>query len=297
MDARMTGIVLAMALGACTRAGAARIEVTDERDAVDAAPGDGACEATPGRGDCTLRAAIMESNELPGKDLVVLPAGVFRLGLPGEWDETSATGDLDILDDLTLQGAGSGLTTLDGAGLDRVLDVPRRVEPALSVTIEALTIRGGSRGGIRSLAGCALTVRGCAIEDNRALTAGGGIYSRGGSLTLVDTVVAGNCASMGAGGISVHAADVSLIRSRVVGNVLEGSSAGGMYASHCRIRLEDAVVADNTLLDESDGASGCRDLVLASSVILGDVPQGPESSCAAVSPLAPVAVVAALPAD
>lgn len=31
-------------------------------DAVDANPGNGVCEATAGTGDCTLRAAIQESN-------------------------------------------------------------------------------------------------------------------------------------------------------------------------------------------------------------------------------------------
>ena len=42
-------------------------------DAVEAAPGDGVCATAAG--ECTLRAAIQETNALPGADKVTLPIG------------------------------------------------------------------------------------------------------------------------------------------------------------------------------------------------------------------------------
>ncbi|MCC5954325.1 MAG: CSLREA domain-containing protein [Acidimicrobiia bacterium] len=54
-------------------------EVTTFADAAAAAPGDGVCEATAGEGDCTLRAAIEESNTVD-RAQVAAPAGVY------DWD-------------------------------------------------------------------------------------------------------------------------------------------------------------------------------------------------------------------
>ena len=51
---------------------AATFAVTSPADAVDANLGDGVCD--DGTGDCTLRAAIMETNALPGPDAINLPA-------------------------------------------------------------------------------------------------------------------------------------------------------------------------------------------------------------------------------
>ena len=52
---------------------AATFTVNATADAVDAIPGDGLCQtATPGQ--CTLRAAIMETNALPGTHTII-PAG------------------------------------------------------------------------------------------------------------------------------------------------------------------------------------------------------------------------------
>ena len=78
----------------------------------------------PGNGTCSLRAAVQESNSLPNADVIVLPAGVYTLTLAGILEDRARYGDLDILDDLTLQGAGAGVTIVDGNQLDRVIDIP-----------------------------------------------------------------------------------------------------------------------------------------------------------------------------
>src|SRR5438874_11845169 len=78
-------------------------------DGVDARPGDGVAQTSDGR--TTLRAAIMEANALGGASTIVLPAGSYTLSLSGPNEDAAATGDLDILAPITVQGAGSGPTT------------------------------------------------------------------------------------------------------------------------------------------------------------------------------------------
>ncbi len=88
---------------------AATFVVNSTTDAVDATPGDGVC-ATAGA-VCTLRAAITEANALAGDDIITLPAGIYTQTLVGV-DDTNAAGDLDILSNITINGAGGGTTII-----------------------------------------------------------------------------------------------------------------------------------------------------------------------------------------
>src|SRR5262245_11454843 len=106
----------------------------------------------------------------------MIPAGVITLrGSPG--DDVNAGGDLDITRDLTNQGAGPGVTIVDGGGVDRVF----HVFSGAAVTISGVTIRNGRTTG----------------------TPGGGIRLSSGSLTLVNVAVSGNHSGLDGGGISV----------------------------------------------------------------------------------------------
>ena len=84
---------------------------------------DGICD--DGNGRCTVRAAIQESNASTGvADIVTIPAGSYGLSLAGRLEDGALSGDLDITDSVTINGAGVGLTTIDGLGLDRVFHIP-----------------------------------------------------------------------------------------------------------------------------------------------------------------------------
>jgi len=113
--------------------------VDSEEDFPHWKPGTGACEIAPGDDRCTLRAAIMEANARPGKDRIVVPAGTYPLSTAAIVDDYSIFGDLDITDDLVIEGAGVGATILDGGGQDRILDVHHaRVE------VSGLSLRNGN---------------------------------------------------------------------------------------------------------------------------------------------------------
>lgn len=83
-----------------------QFRVNTPADTVDIAPGDGTCQDESGL--CSLRAAIIESNAMPGANTVFVPAGDFHFNLTDADEDLALSGDLDILDDATIIGRGSG---------------------------------------------------------------------------------------------------------------------------------------------------------------------------------------------
>jgi len=159
----------------------AEFVVNSTADAIDIDPGDGVCATADA--ECTLRAAIMEANALPGADIVDLtaindPASPILLTLEGvdeNWVEAgpgaeqpclaeilpeAAIGDLDITDDLEVFGAGPALTVIrwenqsiaDPDVGDRVFHIQATGGKTINlVRIADVMIRDGSVGIPNSL--------------------------------------------------------------------------------------------------------------------------------------------------
>ncbi len=85
--------------------------VNSMADSHDANPGDGF--ALDANGDTTLRAAIEETNALPGADTIQLPAGRFTFG-------QGSSSSFIISDDLQIVGAGNDQSVIDGSARDQV---------------------------------------------------------------------------------------------------------------------------------------------------------------------------------
>src|SRR5262245_38779585 len=75
-------------------------------------------------GNCTLREAVIGANtntavdNCPAgsaSDTILLPAGTYFLALFGPGENAARSGDLDILSDVTIAGAGVDATVIDGA--------------------------------------------------------------------------------------------------------------------------------------------------------------------------------------
>lgn len=113
------------ALALCAPCASAQLVVNSLADAPDAIPGDCNCDADlaqPGN-QCTLRAAIMEANACAALTVILLPPGIYQLGVSGGGENACAMGDLDVLcPSLTIIGGGAG-TKIDGFGIDRIFDV------------------------------------------------------------------------------------------------------------------------------------------------------------------------------
>jgi CSLREA domain-containing protein len=162
------------------------LTVNSTADAVDIDPGDGVCEtATPG--ECTLRAAIQESNAAAGANIINLPAGNLNLTIAGAGENVAATGDLDITDTLTIHGASGPVASwIRAGGLDRVFDVI-----GANVTFDNVVISGGSvnyGAGIYAHVAATITLNQVKIHSNAASLGGGGIrLETNASATIVDS--------------------------------------------------------------------------------------------------------------
>jgi len=205
-------LAVCLATGAPIAATAVQFDVNSTADAGDASI-DGTCQSAAG--DCTLRAAIQEANATTeDADSIVLPAGKYTLKLVGPFEENAATGDLDIVADLTISGAGSGLTIIVGKK-DRIFDV---FAPA-NVTLEGLTVTKGKLGkgketgtdlqGAGIYNASILTLEDVVVSKNKTTDDGGGIHNVG-SLAGSDVTITGNKARFDGGGINHVGDDLTL---------------------------------------------------------------------------------------
>ncbi len=128
---------------------------------------DGACDA-----DCSLREAIIAANALPGSDTITVLAGTYTLGIAGTGEDASATGDLDITDDVVINGAGAAQTIIDGGAIDRVF----HIHTGVVVEINDVTVQNGNApfegGGIFNDSNATLTIINSTISGNSAASRG-----------------------------------------------------------------------------------------------------------------------------
>lgn len=243
-----------------TPAGAATFTLDTTQDSVDALPGDGICADHLQR--CSLRAAIRESNAFAGADTIALGSGDYVLSLAGTQENAAASGDLDILDSVTLAGAGAAATFVDGNALDRVFDV------AAGAVLHLRDLHVG--GGFQPLSN----------NDDLAEISGGGLLVRAGSTAeLTDVAFEGNRSrrlgqAIGAFGI------LRGTRLRVAQNIGKdtSSTAGSLYIgeSATEVALADCTFDGNQAVHggaiASDGAATA--ITLDRCLIVGNIARG-----------------------
>src|SRR5262249_29262355 len=147
---------------------------------------------------------------------IKLRSGTYALTIAGANEDAGAAGDLDITNNVTITGAGSRKTVIDGNYLDRVIEI--------------------FRGKVN--------ISGVAIEHGQA-SVGGGLSNLGGNVTLKSVLVTGNRAPGTAG--TVGAIGVGRIGvgsdggagggggSAMGGGIFNG--AGSLSLSNCTIAL------------------------------------------------------------
>jgi CSLREA domain-containing protein len=231
----LAALLVVVAASGSRPAYAATFTVDSTADVVDAIPGDGTC-ATAG-GDCTLRAAIQETNALAGADTVNLPSDTYSLTIPGADEDAAATGDLDITDDLTITGADAATTIIDGRSRDRVFHIsPLSIGTAAQIS--GVTIRNGREvyGGHVGFDG-----------------SGGGIHNSRGDLTLADSTVTENWADLGGGGITNSGSSATLTNVTVSGNP---AAAGGGVHNNGTLTMTNVTVSGNSATEVGTGYGG-----------------------------------------
>jgi CSLREA domain-containing protein len=215
-------------------AGAATITVNSTNDNV-----------IPGNGQCTLRKALRNANTdsdttagdcVPGSgaDTIVLPAGIYTLAIAGAGEDAGLTGDLDILDSVTIAGAGAASTIIDGGALDRVFDVAPNAA-TITASFTGVTIRNGSVAGygggifVGPFSNATLSVTDSVVSGNTAIGFdGGGIaMSNGTRLNLTRVTLANNTTGFNGGGVSCFGCTAVVSASVFSGNHSTGGALGG----------------------------------------------------------------------
>lgn len=277
---------------------AATFTVNSLDDAVDLAAGDGLCDSSAQpNSQCTLRAAIQETNALAGADTIMLPAGVYTLTIAGIGEDFAATGDLDVRDSLTLSGAGAPTTIIDGGALDRVFHL---VTSGSMVQISGVTIRHGNAmlsgaggglmllanthllladsvvrdsvspagGGIFGLNTSHLTVSGSSIELNTSDSSNGGGIDASGTVTITASAVISNTAvnSASGGGINVGAGGQLLMQnSTLSGN--QATNAGGAIFMAGNVTLSNVTITANLGNSDLSGGTGSGGVQMSAGIL------------------------------
>jgi VCBS repeat-containing protein len=166
----------------------------------------------------SLREAVILSNnyDLELANTLYLSEGNYTLSLAGAYEDFAATGDLDILSNLNIQGAGVGKTTIDGGGIDRVFDLDG-IDAQLN--LNDLTLTGGKVTQQNN-------------DDDPYAQYGGGIRaSNQATLNLENTEVVGNEAKFGGGINGNISAEININNSSIANNLASQRGAAGDFMS------------------------------------------------------------------
>jgi hypothetical protein len=257
-------------LGLAAPAAAAQFTVNapfDDGDADTSAPACDADTTTPGD-QCTLRAAIEQSNATAGRDSIAIPAGTFYLD--------SA---LVITDNLQMTGAGARRTSIVGSGDDRVLDLGGSGSSEIAdLAISGGELTNGDGAGIRITVNAPVTLSRLWVHDNHIEATedghqGGGIANLNSyQTTVADSTISNNSITVtgmgpveayGGGLASAFNAGTWIYRSTVTGNSAEGWSSdampggqrglGGGIAARGPVAVATPVVESTLANNSADG--------------------------------------------
>ena len=230
----------------------------------------------PPGGNCSLRAALQVANAHPGPDIIRLPGQVVTLTRRGDGD---GHGDLDITEDVVIQGANRDASIVDARKLkDRIFDVA----PGVTLTLMNATLRGGSTPKKSGESGGCIRVAGGITDPNDPTKVA---TFRGNLLALLD------CKSSADGGAielqqdpnavppewnvedpnAVDPANVSKLTCSVIARSSAKRDGGGIHSQGGVL-----VVRNSTLAQVSAGAAGgaisirAGELVLKNATISGN---------------------------
>jgi len=262
---------------------AADFVVDSTLDMSDANLNDGRCETASEV--CSLRAAIEQSNILPGPDKVTIPAGEYVMTLDAVDEDEAAMGDWDITDDLLISGAGADQTLLNANGLDRVIDVHN----SANVSVEKLTIvngDSGSQGGGGIRINSSFTIIGATpvvllkdliIKNNSSSQTsggGGGVFNSPHSILIFDNTLINNNYTAGSGG-GIYVSGVAQFRNNTIVSLNNSDSfGGGIYTYNVNsninkgsLRIQQTSIQKNYSAQSGGGLFGLGKIIITEGII------------------------------
>lgn len=248
------------------------LTVNNTGDTHDATLSDRVCADTAGQ--CTLRAAIEETNANSSRDAII-----FNLPQPSAIDLT--LGELLIVQNLDIVGPGARLLTIRrsaGASNFRIFHLPATQS---FVNIRGLTISNGNDlfgGGLFVETGGVVGLFDSAVTGNNGQL-GGGIMSSG-RLTIIRCLIDANTAATTGGAIANvgNAHEMTIVNSTITGNT--GASAGAIYNEGILLLANDTInnntgtQAVNGILNTGQGTARVINTIIGRDTALGNSLQG-----------------------
>lgn len=219
---RLVTLTACLVLSATAGADVFTVDRTDDPDPTTAQGCDDAVA-----NDCSLRGAVVKANASTGvADVITLPssAAPYTLTIPEDGFNAGAGGDLDVTDDLTIDGGGATSTVIDGNGAtiqDRVLQISPSGFP-VAFHMDGVTLQNGKARD--SLGGLSNTGE-----------HGGGIIINNGTTTLTDVVIRNSVTGKGAVGNGLG-----------FNGGLGGSGGGLAMGGNATVTLDRVTVSGNT---------------------------------------------------
>jgi hypothetical protein len=239
--------------------------------------GTGGCTAA----ECTLREAVIDATG--PTDPVIVPAGTYNL----------TQGPLQLVG-RTIAGAGARTTIIDAGGTAKVFDVTDGSNSASGVTLRngggsTPVNQGPNTGGAvllrqGSFAPASLTLTNVTVSGSTSTSAGAGVASLGGSLTILDSTIVGNTVTSGGappgGGVFVAGGATTIRDSTVSGNAtvdVDGSEAqgGGVFIENGTLNTDGVTIANNRSNDGGGlyvNTTGTPTISLSRTLIAGNTP-------------------------
>ena len=224
----------------------------------------------------SLRQAVIDANANPGHDNID-----FNQNISGQ--TITLTGvDLNVTDDVSINGLGTNNITVDGGGNSNIFVINGgnqttdisglKMTNALNEGIVLLdghlnlnnsqvsncVNAGGNGGGLRVEQNASATLNNAVISNNSA-DFGGGIFAAGGKLTLNDSTISGNTSNVGSGGGLMTwdwgrpggLGAVEINNSQIINNTANGGG-GGLYFHQNTGQVD----IDNTNISGNSSSSG-----------------------------------------
>jgi CSLREA domain-containing protein len=224
--------------------------VNSTADIADINAGDGVCADS--NGQCTLRAAIEESNYEPTANVTSLNVIIFALPNPSVINLTR--GELNITSGMWIFGTGGRRLTVQrstAAGTPN-FRIFRVASNGVGVEITRMTIRNGNAGsqnggGILVEETGAITLRDIAVSGNSA-TNGGGIANAGRHFEANRVLVSSNTAAAHGGGIFNQDAFLPFNGPRISNSTITNNTAakGGAIYNAGSFYLANDTISNNT---------------------------------------------------
>ncbi len=216
-------------------------------------------------GDCSLREAVEAANtngpvdncvdNSGNYDVISLDAQMYTLSILGFNEDANQTGDLDITEDVTIEGVGPWQTIINAADIDRALHILSGF-----VIVRNLTIIDGSTDTFFGDGGCIfvggyLSLENAGVYSCLAGNSGGGIYvAPGGSLSIFFSEIVENGAAGGSGGgiFVAGSAFVGIIDSTTIRDNYANQNGGGIFNFGTIESISSTTISSN----RADGGNG-----------------------------------------